>query len=126
MNQDQVLEVPHRQLLEKSAAAGDMHANIELGMNAVANRRLEQAESYFKRAGPNSAAAAANLQELRGRDEVIVNQPAPPATASANEALAAARKYHRGRACRPTSWRPFATTGWPNRAAASRRGACWA
>ena len=96
MNQDQVLEVPHRQLLEKSAAAGDMHANLELGMNAVANRRLEQAESYFKRAGPNSAAAAANLQELRGRDEVIVNQPAPPATASANEALAAARKYHRG------------------------------
>ena len=96
MNQDQVLELPSRQLLEKSAAAGDVHANIELGLNAVANRRLEQAESYFKRAGPNSAAAAANLQELRGRDELIVNRPAPPATASANEALAAARKYHRG------------------------------
>ena len=94
--QDQKLELPAKQLLERSAAAGDMHANIELGMDAVANKRLTQAEDYFKRAGPNSAAAATNLQELRSRDEVIVNRPAPPATTSANEALAAARKYHRG------------------------------
>ena len=94
--QDQVLQVPNRQLLERAAAAGDMHANIELGMDAVANKRLTQAEDYFERAGPNSAAAATNLQELRSRDEVIVNRPAPPATTSANEALAAARKYHRG------------------------------
>ena len=94
--QDQKLELPAKQLLERSAAAGDMHANIELGMDAVANKRLTQAEDYFERAGPNSAAAATNLQELRSRDEVIVNRPAPPATTSANEALAAARKYHRG------------------------------
>ena len=94
--QDQKLELPAKQLLERSAAAGDMHANIELGMDAVANKRLTQAEDYFKRAGPNSPAAATNLQELRSRDEVIVNRPAPPATTSANEALAAARKYHRG------------------------------
>lgn len=94
--QDQVLELPARQLLERAAAAGDMHANIELGMNAVANDRIAQAEDYFRRAGPNSAAALADLSELRARGVSPVSPPVAPPSASANEALAAARKYHRG------------------------------
>ena len=97
MMQDQILQLPNRQLLERSAAAGDMHANIELGIDAVTRKQIAQAETYFRRAGPNSAAAAANLQEIQSRDDVLVGRSPPTsANASASEALAAARKYHRG------------------------------
>ncbi len=97
MNQDQVLELPNRPLLEKAAAAGDVHANIELGMDAVTNERFEQAEQYFRRAGPQSQAAQANLQQLaaRGTSPIKLQQKSP-ITESAAEALATARKYHRG------------------------------
>ena len=97
MNQDQVLELPNRQLLERSAAAGDVHANIELGMDAVANDRFEQAEQYFRRAGPNSQAAQDDLQQLAARGSSPIElHPRTPLTAAAAEALASARKYHRG------------------------------
>lgn len=97
MNQDQVLELPNRQLLEKAAEAGDMHANIELGMDAVTNERFEQAEQYFRRAGPQSQAAQENLQQLAARgSSPIKAQQNSPLTASAVEALMTARKYHRG------------------------------
>lgn len=95
MNQDQVLELPNRQLLEKAAAAGDVHANIELGMDAVSNERFEQAEQYFLRASPQSQAAQANLQQLaaRGSSPIKAQQKT---SASVVEALTTARKYHRG------------------------------
>ena len=97
MNQDQVLELPNRALLEKTAASGDMHANIELGMYAVTNEHFEQAAQYFRRAGPQSRAAQANLQQLAARGNSPINvQQASPISASAAEALATARKYHRG------------------------------
>lgn len=97
MNQDQVLELPNRQLLEKAAAAGDMHANIELGMDAVTHERFEQAEQYFRRAGPQSQAAQQNLQQLAARSSSPVStQQKAPLSASAEEALTTARKYHRG------------------------------
>lgn len=97
MNQDQVLELPNRQLLEKAAAAGDVNANIELGMDAVTNERFEQANQYFRRAGPQSQAAQENLQQLAARgNSPITLQPQSPLTSSALEALTTARKYHRG------------------------------
>ena len=97
MNQDQVLELPDRQLLEKAAAAGDMHANLELGMEAVTNERFEQAERYFRLAGPQSQAAQDNLQQLAARgSSPITAQQKSPLTESATEALTTARKYHRG------------------------------
>jgi TPR repeat protein len=97
VNQDQVLELPDRPLLEKAAAAGDMHANIELGMDAVTNERFEQAEQYFRRAGPQSQAARANLQQLAARDSSPIQaQQKLPLSESAEEALMTARKYHRG------------------------------
>ena len=97
MMQDQVLQLSHMKLLEKSAAAGDVHANIELGMNAVANQRYDQAAQYFRRAGPQSPAAQADLRELAARgsspNEIKAARVENPGAA---EALAAARKYHRG------------------------------
>jgi TPR repeat protein len=97
MNQDQVLDLPNRPLLERAAAAGDMHANIELGMDAVTNGRIEQAEQYFRRAGTQSQAAEENLQQLAARGNSPITEPQKsPLTASAAEALATARRYHRG------------------------------
>lgn len=94
--QDQVLELPARSLLERAAAAGDVHANIELALNAVANDRIELAQDYLRRAGPQSAAAIADLRELSARGVSPITAPKAAPNASAQEALAAARKYHRG------------------------------
>lgn len=96
-NQDQVLELPQRQLLERAAAAGDMHANIELGMDAVSHERFEQAAQYFRRAAPHSLAARQNLEQLALRGSSPIQPPASPTLSpAAAEALASARKYHRG------------------------------
>ena len=97
INQDQVLELPQRQLLDRSAAGGDMHANIELGMDAVAHERFDQATQYFRRAGPQSLAARQNLEQLAMRgNSPIQPPPRDSLNPSAVEALASARKYHRG------------------------------
>ena len=96
-NQDQVLELPQRQLLERAAAAGDMHANIELGMDAVSREQFEQAAQYFRRAAPHSLAARQNLEQLALRGSSPIQPPASPTLSpAAAEALASARKYHRG------------------------------
>ena len=95
--QDQVLQLNNRQLLEKAAAGGDVHANIELGIDAANNRHYDQAAQYFRRAGPNSAAAVANLKQLAERasspNEIHAKAPV---NVSATNALALAIKYHRG------------------------------
>ena len=96
-NQDQVLELPQRQLLERAAAAGDMHANIELGMDAVSREQFEQAAQYFRRAAPHSLAARQNLEQLALRGSSPIQPPASSTLSpAAAEALASARKYHRG------------------------------
>ena len=97
MNQDQVLELPQRQLLERSAATGDINANIELGMDAVAREHFDQAAQYFRRAAPNSLAARHNLEQLAQRgSSPIQPRSSIPISPAAAEALASARKYHRG------------------------------
>ena len=94
----QTAPVADLSLLQRSAAAGDTQALIELGMIAVAQKNLNQAKDYFRRAAPQSLAAKANLQELRSRPDAQTLSPkqAEPQSGSANEALAMARKYHRG------------------------------
>lgn len=91
------IKLPHQDLLQKSAADGDMHALIELGLNAVTHNDLEQALGYFQRAGRNSQAAQANIRQIESRlNSRKKNQPATSESSSAAELLAAARKYHRG------------------------------
>jgi TPR repeat protein len=97
MAESAALPVGHRQLLEKAAAAGDAHANIELGIDAAGRERPGEAEAYFRRAGAQSPVAMANLQVLASRDARATGgsvRSAPPR--DAEEALARARKYHRG------------------------------
>ncbi|MFT3776775.1 MAG: hypothetical protein QM772_00620 [Ottowia sp.] len=95
--ESQTLQLANRRLLEKASAMGDMHANIELGIDAAAHDRVEEAEVYFRRAGPNSLAAHANLHELASRNaRPGAEAGSSPAPQDAAEALTRARKYHRG------------------------------
>lgn len=95
--QTEVLQLPHASLLEKAASQGDMHALIELGLNAVSNDRLPEALEYFRRAGARSQAAQANIRQIQSRiDANRSSKPVNANDASIAELLAAARKYHRG------------------------------
>ena len=83
------------QLLIGSARGGNIHALIELGLNAVAQGRNDRALSYFQRAEDRSAVAAANA--------AIVAQGAKPKVESlsdgnkvAMELLSQAQRFHRG------------------------------
>ena len=89
---------PDPQLLERAAKAGDIHANIELGIEAFAQQQPEQAAQFFRRAAARSPAASANLRELELRASVASSASVPSAAAQADAtaALAQARKYHRG------------------------------
>lgn len=91
------LDLPHRAVLERAAIASDTQAMVELGIDAASHERFDQAEQWFKKAAPYSAAARANLQELELRAGSM-NRGSHPTTASpgAAEALALARRYHRG------------------------------
>lgn len=88
---------PGLRQLQRSAAAGDVQALTELGLLAVSQNDLEGAAAYFRRAAPHSQAAAYNLSEVQARmsDRIQAN-PRTPLSASASEALEAARRYHRG------------------------------
>ncbi|WP_051236667.1 tetratricopeptide repeat protein [Ottowia thiooxydans] len=95
--QTEILQLPQPELLRKAASEGDIHALIELGLNAVTNNQLSEALEYFRRAEPGSQAAQANIRQIESRmDSRRLNQTAISGDASAAELLAAARKYHRG------------------------------
>lgn len=95
--QTEILQLPQPELLRKAAAEGDMHALIELGLNAVTNNQLPEALAYFRLAGSDSQAAQANIRQIESRlDSRRPAQPSTTGSSSATELLAAARKYHRG------------------------------
>lgn len=88
---------PQRQDLLRAAAAGDLQANIELGIEAFAEERLAQSAQYFRRAAPRSVVASANLGTVQARLDAKLSPPASTAPENdAQAALAQARKYHRG------------------------------
>ena len=89
--------VPDLSLLEQTAAACDVQANLELGIMAVDEHRSADAQHFFERASPQSRAAEANLQILksdRGAPERSTGLPPTP-NADAQAALAQAQRYHR-------------------------------
>lgn len=85
-----------RQLLEHSAAAGDIQATIELGIQAFANQQFSQAENYFRRVASRSSIAAGNLALMRSRSDTPWEATAAAPEGSAQAALNTARMYHRG------------------------------
>ena len=91
-------QAPDLALLKKAAAAGDLQARIELGMEAVAQDRPDQAEQFFRQVAAQSPAAAYNLRELQSRTGGQAHGADAQDTggADAAAALQQARKYHRG------------------------------
>lgn len=88
---------PGMRLLQRSATGGDVQALTELGLLAVSHDDLAGAATFFRRAAPHSQAAAYNLGEVQARmSDRVQASPRTPLSASANEALEAARRYHRG------------------------------
>ena len=85
-------------LLQRAAAAGDVQANLELGILAATEHRPADAERYFSRAIPLSRAAQVDLQIIKSRSNEQGNgvQRAPATNVDASLALAMARRYHRG------------------------------
>ena len=83
------------QLLSQAARGGNIHALIELGLNAVARQRPDQALKYFRQAAGNSAIAAANAAIVE--DNVQPRKDTrSDASKVAAELLRQAQRFHRG------------------------------
>ncbi len=82
-------------LLSQAARAGNIHALIELGLNAVAKQQPGQALKYFQQAAGDSAIAAANAaivaENVRPRTDTRSD-----ASKVAAELLRQAQRFHRG------------------------------
>jgi TPR repeat protein len=87
--------LPHPELLLEAARLGDVHALIELGLDAASRRHWQQARSYFVAAAPKSKAAAANL-EIIDMAQPRSAKSSEAAAAPGAAALAEARRAHRG------------------------------
>jgi len=81
------------QLLASAAQAGDVHANIELGLQSVAANRATQALAYFRAAAGKSQVAAENIVALQDQLRTA-NKTTEPL--SAQDAFAKAQRNHRG------------------------------
>jgi uncharacterized protein len=89
--------LPGRELLVQAARMGDVHATLELGLEAVSAQRTDVARSYFQRAATDGSLAGANNLRLldsqlalaRASGESWANMDAPTL-------FAAAQRSHRG------------------------------
>lgn len=81
-----------RELLLRAARAGDPQARNELGLEAAFGMQLDKALGMFKDAAQHSPAARTNLRIL---DE-LMTPPSPAPRTRATEALAEAKRLHRG------------------------------
>ncbi|RMX06437.1 hypothetical protein D8I35_07850 [Corticibacter populi] len=90
----QRLQVPQPALLREAARAGDVHAHVELGIDAFNQGQETQARAHFRAAAHGSPAARANLTML---DAVRQRQQQGGAAAQAGgRELEAAHRAHRG------------------------------
>lgn len=83
-----------RNILIRSARAGEPQARNELGLELAYAMRLEEALAYFKSAAEKSPAAEANVlivEALQGKEEKNATQ-----RSRATQALTDAKRFHRG------------------------------
>ena len=83
------------QLLLSAARAGNIHALIELGLNAAAAQQPDKALKYFQRAADDSEVAAANAA-IVAQNEPPRSAPRSDANKVALELLSQAQRFHRG------------------------------
>ncbi|MFC5523396.1 tetratricopeptide repeat protein [Polaromonas jejuensis] len=92
----------NRDLLLRASNGGNVHARIELGLESVTANRQIEAMAYFRSVAARSEAAAANLALLASTTQTNPDTGARirsgplVASASAEQFLASARRYHRG------------------------------
>ena len=87
--------LPARELLVRAAAAGDPHAQIEIGLEMAAARNWSAALVQFRKAASRSSAAAANvviIQEIMARESA----PAGDTVQQSRRLLLEAQRMHRG------------------------------
>ena len=89
------LLLPHRDLLEQAASAGDTQAHLELGLEAVTNGDLKRARAHLEAAAPRSLAAAEDLKVLDLQSGKAPHKAAQAAT-EAEELYQRALRAHRG------------------------------
>ncbi len=91
---DKTYQLPQRELLVQAAHLGDIHALLELGLEAVALTQTARARQWFEQAAAQGSGAA--VHNLR----LLAQQDASPDTANASldaaTLLAMAQRYHRG------------------------------
>ena len=87
------LVAPH--LLNRAANEGNIHALIELGLNAVAQQQPDKALRFFQRAAKDSVIAAANAAIVAQSDEPK-RDPRSDASKAGMELLTQAQRFHRG------------------------------
>lgn len=87
--------LPAKNLLQRAAQAGDVHALIELGMESVAAGRDTEALQYFRAAAPKSAVAGINAAIVADRLQPV-RKPPSDASRLTLELLNQARRHHRG------------------------------
>jgi uncharacterized protein len=94
-SQADVPTAPASKLLLSAARSGDLHAQIELGLIAMANRQPATALKYFEQAAPRSSVAAINAAIVV---EAMQSPPTPQSDGNklAIELLNEARRFHRG------------------------------
>lgn len=85
----------HR-LLSEASSAGNAQAGNELGLEYLAEGRLDQALAQFQAASARSEAAAANAALLASRLKASPANHAKPPRYSAADWYAEARRYHTG------------------------------
>lgn len=83
------------QLLREAAQGGDVHAQIELGLQQVARQNLQEALAHFEAAADRSAVAATNAALVRERIQSL-QEASNASPMSAANLLAAAQRSHRG------------------------------
>ena len=83
------------QLLQRAARAGDIQAQVELGLRAVSDNKPSQAAQHFRQASPLSPSAQTNIRILQ-QQSVKIQGRYPDARSPAEDIYRAARANHRG------------------------------
>jgi uncharacterized protein len=96
LNNEGQPELRGRHLLSAAARGGDIHALIELGLDAMARQQPAQALRYFQAAAPKSHIAASNAAIVS--EAIQAGKPKQRSDASklAEELYTEAQHFHRG------------------------------
>ena len=96
LSNDDPPELRGRSLLVAAARGGDIHALIELGMDAISRQQPTQALRYFEAAAPKSHIAASNAAIVAESLQAAKPKQQSDASKLAEELYTEAQRFHRG------------------------------